>query len=43
MWFGKMWPEISRPIWSTMWIRTDDKGWCHDLNWGALCIGTDVK
>jgi hypothetical protein len=24
-----------------MWIRTDDRGWCHDLIWGDMCIGTD--
>jgi hypothetical protein len=24
----RMWEEVSRPIWSTMWIRTDDTWWC---------------
>jgi hypothetical protein len=24
-----------------MWIRTDDRGWCHDLICGDLWIGTD--
>jgi hypothetical protein len=33
--------ELSRPIWSNMWIRTDDKGWCHYLIWGDMWIGTD--
>jgi hypothetical protein len=28
--------KISRPIWSTMWIRTDDKKRFHVLIWGAL-------
>jgi hypothetical protein len=35
--------KISRPIWSTMWIRADDRGWCHDLIWGDIKIGTDFK
>jgi hypothetical protein len=34
---------ISRPIWSTIWNRTDNKVWCRELSWGALWIGTDVK
>jgi hypothetical protein len=34
--------ELSRQIWGTMLIITDDIGWCHDLFWGALWIGTDV-
>jgi hypothetical protein len=25
-----------------MWIRADDRGWCHDLIWGDIWIGTDV-
>jgi hypothetical protein len=35
--------KISRPIWSTIWNSTDDRGWCLDLIWGALWIGTDMK
>jgi hypothetical protein len=31
----------SRPIWSTMWIRSDDIGWCYDLISGNMWIGTD--
>jgi hypothetical protein len=26
-----------------MWIRTDDRGWCHDRTWHDIRIGTDVK
>jgi hypothetical protein len=33
--------KISRPILRTKWIRSDDAGWCNDLNWGALWTGTD--
>jgi hypothetical protein len=32
-----------RPMWSTMWIRTDVLRRCHDLIRGALWIGADVK
>jgi hypothetical protein len=39
----KMWQKLSRTIWSKMRIRTDDKGWCHDLIWHGTLIGTDVK
>jgi hypothetical protein len=35
--------KISGPIWGTMWIGTDDNGWCHELIWGAMLIGTDDK
>jgi hypothetical protein len=35
--------KLSRPIWSTMWIRSDDRVWCHDLLWGDIWIGTDDK
>jgi hypothetical protein len=35
--------KISRTIWNTMWIRSDDRGWCHDLIWGVMWIGTDEK
>jgi hypothetical protein len=35
--------KLSRPIWSTMWIRSDDRGWCHDLIWGDLWIGTNSE
>jgi hypothetical protein len=35
--------KLSWQIWSTMWIRTDDRGWCHDLLWGAMWIGIDVN
>jgi hypothetical protein len=31
----------SRPIWSTMWIRSGDRGWSHDLIWGHIWIWTD--
>jgi hypothetical protein len=31
----------SRPIWSIMWIRSGDRGWCHDLIWGHIWILTD--
>jgi hypothetical protein len=34
----------SRPIWSTMWISSDDRRWCHDLIWGDMWIGTyDIR
>jgi hypothetical protein len=33
--------KLSRPIWSTMWIRKGDIGLCHDLMWGDIWIGTD--
>jgi hypothetical protein len=26
-----------------MWIRTEDRGWYHDHNWGALWIGTNPE
>jgi hypothetical protein len=32
----------SRKIWSIMWNRREDRGWCHDLIWCALWIGTNV-
>jgi hypothetical protein len=35
--------KISRPIWSTIWIRTDDRGWRLELIWGDIWIGTHVK
>jgi hypothetical protein len=35
--------KLSRPIWSTMWIISDDRGWCHDLILGALWIGADFE
>jgi hypothetical protein len=35
--------KIPRPYASNMWIRTDDRGWCQDLIWCAIWIGTDVK
>jgi hypothetical protein len=35
--------KLSRPIWRTMWIISIDKGWCYDLNWGTLWIGTDSE
>jgi hypothetical protein len=31
----------SRPIWSKMWIRSDDIEWCYDLISGDIWIGTD--
>jgi hypothetical protein len=37
-WFYR---TISRPIWITMWIITNDRGWCHDVIWGDKWIGTD--
>jgi hypothetical protein len=24
-------------------VITDDRWWCHELKWGGLYIGTDVK
>jgi hypothetical protein len=41
--FDSMWQEVSWPIWSTMWNKTEDRRWCHDLIWGALWIGRDMK
>jgi hypothetical protein len=35
--------KLSRPIWSTMLIRTSDRGWCHDVIWGALWIGENCE
>jgi hypothetical protein len=35
--------KISRRIWGTIWIRTDDRGWCHDQILGDIWIGTDDK
>jgi hypothetical protein len=35
--------KLSRPISENMWIRTNDIGWCHDLIWGDMWIGTDDK
>jgi hypothetical protein len=35
--------KISRPIWNNIWIRSDDRGWCHDLICGEMWIGTDDK
>jgi hypothetical protein len=35
--------KLSRPIWGTIWNRTDDRGWCHDLIWVALLIVTDEE
>jgi hypothetical protein len=32
---------FSLPIWSTVSIRTDNRGWCHDSICGALWIGAD--
>jgi hypothetical protein len=26
-----------------MWIRSDDRGWIHDIIWGDIWIGTDVN
>jgi hypothetical protein len=23
--------KLSRPIWCTMWFRSSDRGWCHDV------------
>jgi hypothetical protein len=34
--------KLSRPIWGKMWIRTDDRRWRHDINWGDIWIGTDI-
>jgi hypothetical protein len=33
----------SRTIWSIMWIRTEERGWGHDLIWGDICKGTEEK
>jgi hypothetical protein len=30
-----------RPIWSSMWNRSGDRGWCHDLIWGHIWMWTD--
>jgi hypothetical protein len=38
-----MWHEASRPIRSTMWIRSDDRGWCNDLICGAFWIGANSE
>jgi hypothetical protein len=35
--------KLSRPVWTTMWIKTDDWRWSFDLIWGDIWIGTDVK
>jgi hypothetical protein len=35
--------KLSRPTWSIMLVRTEDTGWCVDLIWSALWIGTDVN
>jgi hypothetical protein len=35
--------KIPQPFSSNMWIRSHDRGWCHDLIWGAMWNGTDVK
>jgi hypothetical protein len=35
--------KLSQPIWSIMWIRTDDRGWCNDLIWGALWTTADCE
>jgi hypothetical protein len=31
----------SREIWTTMWIREDNKGGCHDQIWSDMWIVTD--
>jgi hypothetical protein len=35
--------EAFPTIWFTMWIKSDDRGWCHDLNLGAIWIGADSE
>jgi hypothetical protein len=35
--------KYSGIIWSSMWIRTDDRGWCHELIWRDTWIGTHDK
>jgi hypothetical protein len=35
--------NLSRQIWSTMWIRADDRGWFYGLIWGALWIGANSE
>jgi hypothetical protein len=35
--------KLYRPIWSTIWNRTDDSGWWLELNCRALWIGSDVN
>jgi hypothetical protein len=35
--------KFPQPYACNMWIRTEDIGWCHDLIWSAMWIGTDVK
>jgi hypothetical protein len=34
--WDSLWQEVSLQIWSNIWIRTDDTGWCLDLIWCAL-------
>jgi hypothetical protein len=34
--------KVSRPIWSTLWNKTDDRDWWHDLIFGDMWIGTDA-
>jgi hypothetical protein len=41
--FKRILKEVSRPNLSRMWISSDDMGWCHDLIWDALWIGTDSE
>jgi hypothetical protein len=33
--------KTSRQIWSTLWNRTNGRGWCHDVILGAFLIGAD--
>jgi hypothetical protein len=33
--------KISRTFLSTMWLRTNDREWCHDVIWSDMWIGRD--
>jgi hypothetical protein len=41
MWIGN--DVTGRYNLSIVWIRTDDRGLCHNLIWGDMWIGTDYK
>jgi hypothetical protein len=34
---------LSLTIWNTMWIWTDERGWCLDQIESAMWIGKDAK
>jgi hypothetical protein len=35
--------KLSRQIWITLWIITDEKRWYFDIIWGALWIGKNSE